>query len=1097
MNSRLVRLGAVCLLAVVSVLVGIGGDARRAEAAGGWFDGPIEYSDIIDCVSIIQGAPYSVKGAGVYVGFAADPNTSQPGIGQTYYVRVAVGGLGNSCSGQRADLNIKLPTNTSLDISGANPVKCFYDSTQLQGSDCPQSLPSSAGIYGAGFVRIPSSDTANLNLWPIPIGKILTVYIPVKSSTVLSGATLEARVKMFDGNSSPVLAPRQGVYVFAPTNANLPAVIHDTTSTTFTSTTWPTTIRSAGYVYRNGTTGNAYFDLYTVPTGGTSVFTDGPAPITSAFNAYEAFADWTPYPLQIQPNTTLYWELRYVPTVGAPVIGPRQSFTTPPANTSIVGTGTAASCTGAGFATSLASGQATVTFNCGTAPVEIQMTGEGLVSSLKTIDGGNLVTLRAAPNQRALRFTPAGTSWVKNLSITGGNSSGCGGGLLITAGLVYLDQVRVSGNHAARGGGVCVESPGQVSTIKSAINGNQATGQGGGAWVGYYLGLSTTDVSANTSGSDGGGIYSQGQVDVVSSTVAGNSAVGAGGGIRSEGSAYLYTRISTVSGNISATGGGISYSGSAIGYFLSSTIASNTATTAARGGGLEAITPVQLRNTMIAGNSPANCSLSQRQVTSLGFNLDSATSCGFASTGDVTNQDPLLKPLALWGGPTRTHALPPGSPAIDTAITVYCSPTDQRGMFVPGTTWADGDGNGSALCDIGSFEYIPERVAPKVTAIGRTATNPATGAAVTWSLVFSETVTGVDASDLTLAASGVTGSAITSVTPSGAANVYTVTASVGTGVGTLRLDLIDNDTVRDAANNALAGASSANGAFTGEAFDVNNPGVVPPVGGGGVPPAGASYRSLVPARLLETRSGDGLTTADGLFLGGGVVAAGSVLELTVAGRGGVPGDADAVVLNVTVAGAQGSGFVTVFPCGAQRPNASSVNYGLGQVVPNAVVAKVGAGGKVCLFTMAATDMIVDVNGYFPAGASYRSLVPARLLETRSGDGLTTADGLFLGGGVVAAGSVLELTVAGRGGVPGDADAVVLNVTVAGAQGSGFVTVFPCGAQRPNASSVNYGLGQVVPNAVVAKVGAGGKVCLFTMAATDMIVDVNGYFPAGL
>ena len=73
-------------------------------------------------------------------------------------------------------------------------------------------------------------------------------------------------------------------------------------------------------------------------------------------------------------------------------------------------------------------------------------------------------------------------------------------------------------------------------------------------------------------------------------------------------------------------------------------------------------------------------------------------------------------------------------------------------------------------------------------------------------------------------------------------------------------------------------------------------------------------------------------------------------EVQVTGRGGVPADAAAVVLNVTVVQARAGGYVTVFPCGESIPNASNVNYVAGQTVPNAVVAKVGVGGKVCVFT---------------------------------------------------------------------------------------------------------------------------------------------------
>jgi hypothetical protein len=194
---------------------------------------------------------------------------------------------------------------------------------------------------------------------------------------------------------------------------------------------------------------------------------------------------------------------------------------------------------------------------------------------------------------------------------------------------------------------------------------------------------------------------------------------------------------------------------------------------------------------------------------------------------------------------------------------------------------------------------------------------------------------------------------------------------------------------------------------------------------------------------------------------------------------------------VTVTDPQASGFVTVYPCGSDRPNASSLNYVAGATVANAVVVKVGDGGQVCMFSQAATDLIADVNGFFPAGSSFTSLVPGRLLESRGG--LATVDGLFNGIGVRPAQSVTAVTVAGRGGVAADAAAVVLNVTVTDPQASGFVTVYPCGSDRPNASSLNYVAGATVANAVVVKVGDGGQVCMFSQAATDLIADVNGYF----
>ncbi|MCU1367394.1 MAG: type sorting protein [Ilumatobacteraceae bacterium] len=256
--------------------------------------------------------------------------------------------------------------------------------------------------------------------------------------------------------------------------------------------------------------------------------------------------------------------------------------------------------------------------------------------------------------------------------------------------------------------------------------------------------------------------------------------------------------------------------------------------------------------------------------------------------------------------------------------------------------------------------------------------------------------------------------------------------------------------------------------------------------------ATASYVPLVPARLLESRQG--MATVDSVSNGIGTRPTGSTTELVVGGRGGVAPDAASVVLNVTVTGPQDAGFITVFPCGSDRPNASSVNYVAGQTVPNAVISKVGPGGKVCLYTSAATDLLADVTGYFPATSPFTSVVPARLLESRSG--MSTVDGVSNSIGTRPIGSTTELVVAGRGNVPISATAVVLNVTVTGPQDAGFITVYPCDTDRPNASSVNYVAGQTVPNAVISKVSADGKVCLYTTAATDLLTDVTGYFVAG-
>ena len=137
------------------------------------------------------------------------------------------------------------------------------------------------------------------------------------------------------------------------------------------------------------------------------------------------------------------------------------------------------------------------------------------------------------------------------------------------------------------------------------------------------------------------------------------------------------------------------------------------------------------------------------------------------------------------------------------------------------------------------------------------------------------------------------------------------------------------------------------------------------------------------------------------------------------------------------------------------------------------------------------DVVRFVAGGVPAPQAYVATLPARLLESRSG--LSTVDGLFNGIGLLANGTTTQLQVAGRGGVAGDASAAVLNVTVTDAAAAGFITVWPCGQDKPLASNLNYVAGSTIPNAVVTKIGPGGLVCLFNSAATHLLVDANGYF----
>jgi hypothetical protein len=208
-----------------------------------------------------------------------------------------------------------------------------------------------------------------------------------------------------------------------------------------------------------------------------------------------------------------------------------------------------------------------------------------------------------------------------------------------------------------------------------------------------------------------------------------------------------------------------------------------------------------------------------------------------------------------------------------------------------------------------------------------------------------------------------------------------------------------------------------------------------------------------------------------------------------------PTGVQSLILNVTAADALETGFMAVYPCSGSGlyyspDNASNLNFVTGETRANAAVTKVDLVSEAfCVFARGSADLIIDLNGAVPASSRLFGVRPQRLLDSRT---------LGHGASPRPAGSITEVQVAGLpvglgGPVPdGDARTAVLNVTVDQPQAWGYVTVFPCGEPLPESSNLNYVAGETVANAVVAKIGVGGKVCLYTYAATHLIVDVTAF-----
>jgi hypothetical protein len=235
-----------------------------------------------------------------------------------------------------------------------------------------------------------------------------------------------------------------------------------------------------------------------------------------------------------------------------------------------------------------------------------------------------------------------------------------------------------------------------------------------------------------------------------------------------------------------------------------------------------------------------------------------------------------------------------------------------------------------------------------------------------------------------------------------------------------------------------------------------------------------------PVRFLDTRSGVGAP---------GPLGAGSITEVQVGGRLGIPTGVDLIVFNATAVGAANSGYVTVFPCGEPMPATSSVNFGVNQTVPNLVASRVSADGKVCLASTAKQHLIGDAVAFTIGGTQGITTLaaPQRMLDTRDGTG----------GPARPIDSVVRpVLLRGLQGIAPSADAVFLNVTAANASADGFLTVFPCGGTPPTVSNVNYVAGGAVANSAVVKLSGSGEVCVSSSARADVIIDVSGFTSGG-
>ena len=287
-----------------------------------------------------------------------------------------------------------------------------------------------------------------------------------------------------------------------------------------------------------------------------------------------------------------------------------------------------------------------------------------------TIEGPGAESLAISGNSASrVLWVKGGIVNISGVTIRNGSIRGSSGGGIFNDGSLTLTNSVIRDNRATErfgggsGGGIYNAFGRTLNLVNSTLSGNSAGIDAGAIHNNGLLSLTNSTLSSNTALDDGGGIYNTVTMIMTNSTLSSNTALDDGGGIWSRGIANLIN--STINGNAAnGSGGGIKiHSGNLI------------------------LTNNIIANTLVGGDCSGN-------IISRGHNLDSDGSCGLSITGDLSNTNPRLGFLKDNGGPTLTHELLLGSPAIDAGNDAFCPPTDQRGVARPQ----------GAGCDIGAFE---------------------------------------------------------------------------------------------------------------------------------------------------------------------------------------------------------------------------------------------------------------------------------------------------------------------------------------------------------------------------------------------------------
>jgi hypothetical protein len=246
---------------------------------------------------------------------------------------------------------------------------------------------------------------------------------------------------------------------------------------------------------------------------------------------------------------------------------------------------------------------------------------------------------------------------------------------------------------------------------------------------------------------------------------------------------------------------------------------------------------------------------------------------------------------------------------------------------------------------------------------------------------------------------------------------------------------------------------------------------------------GSRFIPIAPARLVDSRVANGLSSH---------LAVGVPRTFSVTGRGGVPAGATAVTGNLVAVTPTSAGYLSLGPTISANPGTSSLNILKGDTRAASVTLPLDASGHLAIVWRGATgstvNVVFDVTGYFSggAGATFFAIDPARVLDTRSANGLA---------GAFKSKTIRSLQSTGRGAVPVDAVAVTGGLVVVAPTGAGWLGVSP--SAPIGTSAINVPRGDVRANGFTSRTGGAGSLAMVfvgpTGSSANVVADVTGYF----